>query len=97
MSHDAYNLRQRFAAALEARGEQLVEKRSTAHVWTRNRYRDKTGALLPCLRKGQHYYLGPAGSARSGYSLSSSLPLTKAFKQRLLAECDAALKKETTT
>jgi hypothetical protein len=68
----------RLVAALIARGESLVPKRSTKYtVLTRTR-RD-TGESLG------FYFVGRAGALRVGRTVTESIPVPETIKKRLLS------------
>ncbi len=71
-------LQQRFAKALEQRGEKLVK--TTSKVWV---YSAPSGTLDG---KPVYFYLGKAGSLRIGRTMADSRPVSTPGKQKLLAE-----------
>lgn len=73
-------LQERFAAALEARGETLVKKTAKAWVYTRTRPLNPDGLLGGEL----YFYLGRRGSLRVGATIADSGPVRNTLKQRLL-------------
>ena len=66
-------LRERFIAALVARGSVVVNGRS-----------DKVTTLTRPRREGTFYFVGRAGSLRFGRIYSRSLPCNDTFKNLLL-------------
>lgn len=80
----SFPLQQRFAAALEARGETLVKKTARYLVYTR------TAALGSPVSGGRapkgFFYLGKAGSLRAGWTFAESRPVRPDLKAQLLAE-----------
>jgi len=71
-------LQQRFAKALEGRGEKRVK--TTAKYWVYS----LTGSTID--GHAVFLYLGKSGSLRIGRTISESHPVAASGKQRLLAE-----------
>ncbi len=71
-------LQQRFAQALEQRGERLVKTTSKFWVYTL--------AAVTVDGKPAYLYLGKAGSLRIGRTIGDSRPIAASDKQKLLAE-----------
>lgn len=65
-------LREKFIAALIARGETEVKHTFKYVVFTRN------------LAPDTFYYVGRNGALRAGRTIASSFPMSDAFKQKLL-------------
>jgi hypothetical protein len=69
-------LRERYTAALIARGETLVKSTHKYDVYTRQ--------AGPGGSTYHFYYIGRAGALRVGSSIASSTPCSDRFKQSLL-------------
>jgi hypothetical protein len=69
----------RLVAALIARGESLVPKRSTKYTALTRTKRD-TGESLG------FYFVGRAGALRVGRKVTESIPVSEGIKKRLLGE-----------
>jgi hypothetical protein len=67
------SLQTRYRRALEARGEEFVKELKGCVVMTR----------IP--ESGSFYFLGSAGSVRFGSHRTGSIPVSDAFKERLLS------------
>lgn len=66
----AVTLQEQFIAALVNLGEREVKRTHKRIVFSR--------------KEGGHYYIGKSGSLRIGKTISSSMPVSAGFKQRLL-------------
>lgn len=67
----AKTLREKYIKALEAMGETQIKGLSRFIVFTR--------------AAGGHYYIGRSGSLRIGQTVTTSIPASKVFKDKLLA------------
>lgn len=74
----ALTLRHRYVKALEARGEKIVKETSKYIVMTRT-LNERTNLF---------FYIGRAGSLRTGSNRTNSIPVSDAFKASLLAPKD---------
>ena len=84
----AKSMKEKFEAALRARGETLVDT-GKANKWTRNYpgLRDGTGALRPRTPdQAPYWFVGAAGSLRLGHNRAGSRPVADVVKQALLEE-----------
>lgn len=79
----SFTLQQRFAAALEARGETLVRVTTRYLVYTRRRPLNDRGYVgeIPT-----YFYLGKSGAVRVGRTSSESSAVREDLKRRLLSE-----------
>jgi hypothetical protein len=77
-------LQERFAAALETRGETLVKK--TSKYWVYTRTRAITNASFIRTSEVTYFYLGRAGALRVGRTSSESRPVRPDLKAQLLSE-----------
>lgn len=69
----AKTMQERFAAALEGRGERIVKRTFRYIVYSRN-------------HGGGFYYLGRSGALRIGRTIADSVPARGEFKAALLQE-----------
>lgn len=68
-------MQEKFAAALEARGEEKIPHKSAGRYWTYTR-----------LGTSKFFFLGRAGALRTGSTVRGSIPVSAKFKELLLQE-----------